>query len=289
MNEINGLERKGRLIKGISNNRSTTEIKQMNRSKELEKVDRRFGDLSLNDDDDVRFHHVQIDRRIDDLPLDVLRMIFEHLDLENLVHCRSVCTKWLYAIDKHMKPCESLVIIGRDRIVNNYWYYDFDPISARCLVRSTNIDRFESFKNKFANLKRLKIDCRIGVDFNLGFLTEFDGLGHLELREVHLANDRQLRFNELKVLYIGIYSQNSSRLSVDAPRLTVLFTNNLSDFDLVTKNTVEYLETTSAGYFDIDAYTNLQTLNRLKQQPQHKSLNYPDLIKLNKHKELGKF
>ena len=140
-----------------------------------------------------------------DLPDEIWRMIFELLDVLEMVKLREVSKRFRFLIDT---MCfKKLIIFDYCGIYLCYFPYRHRNFSGPILqFPKFNFHPDSSFQLVFANLKILLMGCDLGVDFNLELLNEFRRLEKLYLRRIELPERTHvLKLPNLKSLRIGLH------------------------------------------------------------------------------------
>ena len=134
-----------------------------------------------------------------DLLDEIWRMIFECLDVVEIVKLREVSKRFKFLIDT---MCfKKLIIYG----YGSSWRHTNFP-GPMLQFREFSFLPDSSFQLVFANLKILLMDCKLGLDFNLELLNEFRRLEKLYMRRIELSERTHvLKLPNLKSLRISLY------------------------------------------------------------------------------------
>ena len=184
---------------------------------------------------------------IDDLPWEMIRELFKHLGLEDLMACSMVNRRWhsVYAALK----LHRLFAIGNHRDYRlTKWSYPTRRVEE---VERCSLAMFCRLTEKplLSNLKYLALSgcsyydqSRYYCRSDLNELNRFQQLVHLEIRLGWFA-DAHLNLPKLKVLVIyGLYCDFT--LSIDCPELdTLLYRRGTGWLDVKHSETIRMLET----------------------------------------------
>ena len=194
---------------------------------------------------------------MNELPNELIQLIFNHVDLIDLVkNCKLVQKRWIRLIDA-MKFDE--LIINFNKFSTNHWFYFYKSINAKYIVQCNMPKCFKSlsFKNHYVRLKRLKIDCLLN-DFDIEQLNFFSKLEHLQILSfLELDEDKKLILSNLKILKLSMCS--NYKLTIDAVKLEVLNCNHLFQIQLAHANSIRQLEIEN-NFESLNGFCNLEIL-----------------------------
>lgn len=182
-----------------------------------------------------------------DLPIELTRFIFKHLQLSDLMVCRLVCKRFKDFANEF--EFEELVVNDKKyETTANHWYSTNRPID---LKNSIKPDHFRSFDFVFLklrkSLKKLSFRClddqqmKISKDDSfLDLLKMFKELVHLELPyRLNLDHKKnELYLPNLKVLKIQIVNR---KLQIETPKLEILKCDCIKNLVLIHPTTVTHL------------------------------------------------
>lgn len=100
-----------------------------------------------------------MERHLNNLPPELLLRIFAEIEpIKQIVTCKLVCKRW-HSILTNLR-LKSLVISGKLNLSNNKWWYSYDNVNCKHLIK--NDQSLESIKFKlsqslFNNLRSLYI------------------------------------------------------------------------------------------------------------------------------------
>lgn len=206
----------------------------------------------------------------------VLEVIFQHLDLIELLKCRLVSKKWKNLIDK-IKIRELIVSKSTPMGIRRYcWYHSNRLIYYKNSFHSLNLFSMNvpMFQNLTKNLKYLNITFDLiqnDQQFNISHLNNFKQLEHLNLCCIEMKESVKLVLPELRILCFDELQDmlsplfeifNSNILTVDSPKLEILFLNYIEKFELVHYESVKRLQIGSSFIDEqfLNSFTNLEYL-----------------------------
>ena len=174
---------------------------------------------------------------MDNLPIELWHLIFDHLQLTDLSSCAQVC-KAVYLTVKEYRIRE----IAFNRRVYLWFHFATPTIGHKHRVNFwyTSILQRSSFN--FDYLKRLKIGRYSSIDLN-----EINRFVYLEELDIDLANyenekSRTLSLANLKVLYLFM-SEHLSYLKLDTPQLAKVCTFSLKKLEFVYPESIRCIHT----------------------------------------------
>ena len=180
---------------------------------------------------------------IDDLPFEIKLIIFELLDIKDLVGCRLVQKAWKEIVS-HVK-IEELVFNDRDNL-NCKWYYINQ--AARNVIKIKSECKLNLLKSMAFNLRSLKyLMIRASIDLNedyefqkIEYLNRYLKLEQLEIHKYD-GNDDKLVLPNLRCICLNsIYFGN---LFIEAKKLTTILCRiGIDKIDLKYYDTIKRLE-----------------------------------------------
>lgn len=177
---------------------------------------------------------------MEEINIEILPYIFLNLPLQDILNCKLVCKKWLFAL-RHWTKIRELIVYVEEQPVNGKWenLRGFDCLHSLKL----SSDRYLSRRNTklnfeealFSNLKKLFIQRRSLIedaDRCIEGLNKFAALEELILPTIQLHRDTRLSLQRLKVLTIDKVFSQRFVLFLDTPRLEQLrvFSNKRIEF-----------------------------------------------------------
>ena len=221
---------------------------------------------------------------MEDLPIELWHLIFDHLELTDLFSCALV-NKQFYSILKEYRIRELAFTRPAHtwfHLVRRDYKHQADFTAASILKRS-------SFN--FEYLRRLKIGISSTIDLN-----DINRLSHLEELDIDLTNynkqNRTLSLANLKLLYV-FPSDHLPFLELHMPRLAELCTSSLSKLKFAHPESIRSIQTFYHGG-KLSTFANLEYLiftDRYNQLDFHR---FPDTVlnefglnNLNNLKEIG--
>ena len=202
---------------------------------------------------------------IDRLPPEMLCEVLGKLQVNDLLRCRLVSTRWNRLIQS--MRLKSLAIKPKDRgFWRPYASFTFQPLENEPIYVSQNVDLFEAaiFRSLLKNLRSLYFDPPfMNYEANpkiFDHLNELIRLEVLEITQIHIQADGEdeLVLPNLKALSIAL--ANEGNLFIDCPRLRKLKINTfLECLDLAHYDSVQEL-TTDHYTEEISLFINLSHL-----------------------------
>lgn len=195
--------------------------------------------------------------KLNELPPELLCLIFDRLPFKDIIQCRDVCKDFKVACDL-MKVKD---VIVSDFVDNKgYSYPDYKLIDY---MDSINLQVLNSqILNFNLNVSLLRLHLNLKFDCILEQVTKI--FKNLELLDVNNSqgSNQVIKSNSLKILKIGcpsLFDTNRTKLSLITPNLRTL---KLASLNLVTidhKDSIESLELNSYEQ-QIESFKNLQYL-----------------------------
>lgn len=203
---------------------------------------------------------------MDQIPVEVLKMVFERLPIGQLDELRTVCKKWQYTID-HLMSFDCLVVYGSFLPVNHTFFHTNERVSMQyCISLEDFIDPSEFKKRVYSKFKRLclhndfrkpssgKTERVHGLIGRCSWAPQMalTAINHLkQLEELHLwpksffsCRDR-LSLPNLKTFQTTHFFD--SIITLDAPQLTTLSFSRFLYIELVHPEIIEILEVKNGG------------------------------------------
>lgn len=160
------------------------------------------------------------DLNINELPPEILAMIFGFLTVREKFNCIRVCKRFYWIISN--SKLRSLVIAQDSLPVNERWAFTFEPVSLCSSIISLDLDLIETQMKRelFSSLRSLFISL-----CNLSYLSSsfVDSLNRLQLLErlelplILLNGRRTLALANLRIL--SLKQVHGNRLSLRTPKL----------------------------------------------------------------------
>ena len=151
---------------------------------------------------------------IDDLPPELLCMLFKYLHVKDLAACSLVNKRWysIYSVFKVRR------LVATDSLVSKWCGSDETiPVNEQCPPQT--FCRLAE-KPLLSNLRQLAL-CANEFKFDLNELNRFQQLVHLEI-DIPFENKVNLKLPQLKILVFGYVNEHCA-LSIDCPLLRTLF------------------------------------------------------------------
>lgn len=225
------------------------------------------------------------DLNINDLPPEILAMIFNFLSVREKFNCTRVCKRF-YLIITNSK-LRSLVIAQDSSLpVNERWSFTFEQVSIRSSIISLNLGLIETQlrREPFSSLRHLFISLRNQSYLTASFvdcLNRLELLERLELPLILLNARRTLALTNLKCL--AAKQVHGNRLCLRTPKLAKLRLQSpcFDNLEIVFPNELKLLNCVE---FDlcINRFVNLESLFCLSIIDQNENflLNLPALKEL---------
>ena len=145
-----------------------------------------------------------------ELPIEVIHLVFEYMDLEEICTCRLV-SKWFNEIVKAFRVFE-LSFYDEGWFRKSSWYGDGKPILPLNSLNLSKVSFLSSLSVDLRFLKRLSYTVKESDEFRLELLNSFQWLEQLELwfdDPDWWQGDRvkSLRLNQLKQLFLSFKFQ----------------------------------------------------------------------------------
>ena len=186
-------------------------------------------------------------KKMDQLPSELLCIIFGYLDFEALIDSsRNVCKKWMKIIEENNVKLKTIVL-NEDKldpfVLKLFQTNQIINYKSSLVAHSINyIERKRSLINVWRNIRKLIIfNC--DLDFN-----QFESLEHLEThcnKVIDLKRVPQLiRINlkKLKILTLLLELSIYTNYVLDTPELHSLRTTNIENFELIYPFNLQALE-----------------------------------------------
>ena len=160
---------------------------------------------------------------INDLPPEILAMIFGFLTVREKFNCIRVCKRFYWVISN--SKLRSLVIAQESLPVNERWSFTFEPVSLCSSIISLDLDLIETQMKRelFSSLRSLFISLCNQSYLSSSFVESLNRLQLLERLELPLVllNDRRtLGLANLKIL--SLKQVHGNRLWLQTPKLSKL-------------------------------------------------------------------
>lgn len=185
---------------------------------------------------------------MDNLPNELLSMIFRSLNLTDLNNCKLISKRFKDLCDN--LKVEELIIAGRREEYKHWWFYTNKPLNYE---DSVSLKTFTAFKSDYKleqNLKRLHIRYGPSQRFHFRCLDGFNRLEQLDVDSI--SYDSVYCFQAINLINLRIlrlrYIQDQvkeARLHLKTPKLKILWCSNLNLIRVADPLTVVRLETTT--------------------------------------------
>lgn len=181
------------------------------------------------------------------LPDELLSLIFQHLDLIDLYHCRLVDRRFKFFIDDVQlteliiqNPLINYSIFKKHKTLfknKSNWRHSNRSISKRNTLRLNDLKQLERFPFNLDRLKRLLINIEFKNE-HFQLINKFKNLEQLEIKQINISHqllinsndDFSLSLTKLKVLALLDGCLNF-KISMNLPNLTI-FDGGKIDLDL---------------------------------------------------------
>lgn len=176
------------------------------------------------------------------LPVEVIRPIFKHLSLNDLLKLRLVSKKMKSFCDSAFIENQIVSDIG---IFKSHWFYKNERIVGnRDIVKLNTFIKFTLITELSNHLKRLNLNCVLNKNFKLVHLDGFIRLKHLEIN-FQMFGDQRTNLKTLKLLKIKDFIEAQPKFYLNCPKLEIISINDLSLVELVNADSVKYLRTST--------------------------------------------
>lgn len=169
---------------------------------------------------------------IDYLPFELKIMIFERLDIQDLLHIRTVSKSWQAIVDFDVR-LKKLVLLDYSSGYAHERYHYYTPIEANDLLDVSGLVDRSSIGKLFSKcmFKYLKyLNVSLPFDFDIGTLNQLKKLEQLDINDCKITNAAKLALPCLKVLKILPFVSDRNRtkdafVTINCPALRVLCCN----------------------------------------------------------------
>ena len=222
---------------------------------------------------------------MDQIPVEILAMIFERLPVSQLDECRCVCKKWLTTIDCLMN-FDCLVVYTELPPVNQTFFHNYEKVNLRYSINLYDFSEPSEFKKRiYRKFRRIYIidhfkTFRYTNEFH-HFIKDFRETGDSpfsslqnsltnlkQLKELHLCLHKswlwaigKLSLPNLETLKLIRFRrihffEKPMHLVLDTPQLTNLSITSPTGFELMHPQTIETLEIQENFVMDPECFFN---------------------------------
>ena len=180
---------------------------------------------------------MKIESKMDDLPIELWHLIFDHLELVDLASCAQVSKKSYFILKRYCRIRE----LAFDRRLTVLWFHpDYSLYQHRVDYSMASVLSGSTFS--LAYLRRLKIGRQ--SSFNLDEINAFAQLEELDidLRNYKNGQSKTLSLANLTALYVCT-SEHLPYLELDTPRLSKVCTFSLARLEFVYPESVRCIHT----------------------------------------------
>ena len=196
---------------------------------------------------------------MDEIPVEILVMIFERLPIGQLDECRRICKKWQFTIDCRM-TFDCLVVHRNFPPVNQTFFHSNKKVSLRYCIHSDDFNNESEWKKPiYRRFRRVwfydhferfsrstkQFHCMMSRDMptkgiTLSYLNQLSQLEELHLCPLYMTKDCTLSLPNLKTFKRT--SVLGRQITLDAPQLVNLSVERFRKIKLVHPETVENFE-----------------------------------------------
>ena len=178
---------------------------------------------------------------MDNLPFELLPMIFRYLYIEDLSRCRCVSKKFKFYVEK-IKINDLLIIDRKLDDDEPHWYFVNAPKQSSNTIRIESFLRCSKAFNLKSELKRLYINDQRVIFFDLSLLNGFTKLEQLEFGNTKLSyQNLTLNLPNLNILKVYPYTFGCN-LYLETPKLEILKCRNLDSIRVQFPQALKHLD-----------------------------------------------
>ena len=202
---------------------------------------------------------------LNQLPIEIICLIFKNLAIKDILRCELVCQKWNYFVK--CLNLQKLVITKRKEEKVNKWFFSNEICDPLSTITKKNLNFKCKLEDSFMiNLKQLKIinssddyksDKRdhFPLLVNIDFVNKLTNLELLEISKIEFKNEAKITLPKLKSIAI---EEVGSSLKLNTPSLTSYKNKSLEKVNLVFPEQITHLYLEDYSGNSIDQFKNLE-------------------------------
>lgn len=181
------------------------------------------------------------------LPTEIWCKILNNLNVNDLLKCRLINSKFNSIIKNHMK-IETIHINASSKLFYKQYYdFTYEPIESNQYFYAKNLNLLNcSFKQILKNLKKLSIYSWYYFKFNSSLFSLFNLINqftHLEYLQIDFrTSERNGTFNLPNLKYLSIHSHSFEPIKLNTPKLkAVKFACYFEKLDFIFPDSITHL------------------------------------------------